>query len=142
MQTSVAGTDTDFELTPSRVEIFIARNPTKSPATGRKSAVSLQLLTPSIARLVVCHWSSKLYCETVKNVTVSLPDEVYRKARIKAAERNVSLSSLVRRFLESLAEEEGEFKRLERLQEESYAKIDRFTASDRVKREELYRNFR
>ena len=78
----------------------------------------------------------------MKNVTVSLPDEVYRKARIKAAERNVSLSALVRRFLESLAEEEGEFKRLERLQEESYAKIERFAASDRVKREELYRNVR
>jgi hypothetical protein len=78
----------------------------------------------------------------VKNVTVSLPDEVYRKARIKAAERNVSLSSLVRRFLESLAEEEGEFKRLERLQEESYDKIERFTASDRLKREELYRSVR
>lgn len=79
------------------------------------------------------------YCDFVKNVTVSLPDEVYRKARIKAAERNVSLSSLVRDFLESLAQEEGEFKRLERLQEESYAKIERFTPSDRVKREELYR---
>jgi plasmid stability protein len=78
----------------------------------------------------------------VKNVTVSLPDEVYQKARIKAAERNVSLSALVRRFLESLAEEEGEFKRLERLQEESYAKIERFIASDRVKREELYLNVR
>ena len=102
----------------------------------------LQLLTFSFARLVACLWSPKLYCDTVKNVTVSLPDEVYRKARIKAAERNVSLSSLVRRFLESLAEEEGEFKRLERLQEESYAKIERFTASDRVKREELYRNLR
>jgi hypothetical protein len=79
------------------------------------------------------------HCVSVKNVTVSLPDEVYRKARIKAAERNVSLSSLVREFLESLAAAEGEFKRLERLQEESYAKIDSFSASDRLEREEVYR---
>jgi len=79
------------------------------------------------------------YSETVKNVTVSLPEEVYRKARIKAAERNTSLSSLVREFLESLADDEGEFKRLERLQEDSYAKIERFEASRRVTREELYR---
>ena len=50
-----------------------------------------------------------------------------------------SLSSLVREFLESLADDEGEFKRLERLQEESYAKIERFQASHRVEREELYR---
>jgi hypothetical protein len=75
----------------------------------------------------------------VKNVTVSLPEEVYRRARIKAAERNTSLSSLVRGFLESLADDEGEFKRLERLQEESYAKIEHFEASHRLTREELYR---
>ena len=74
----------------------------------------------------------------MKNVTVSLPDEVYRKARVKAAERNTSLSSLVRQFLESLADDEAEFKKLERLQEESYAKVERFQASHRVKREELY----
>ena len=79
------------------------------------------------------------YRDSVKNVTVSLPDEVYRKARIKAAERNTSLSSLVREFLESLADDEGEFKRLERLQEESYSEIERFQASHRIKREELYR---
>ena len=78
------------------------------------------------------------HCDSVKNVTVSLPDEVYRKARVKAAERNTSLSSLVREFLESLAKDEGEFKRLERLQEESYAQIGRFQASHRPKREELY----
>ena len=75
----------------------------------------------------------------MKNVTVSLQDEVYRKARVKAAERNTSLSALVREFLESLADDNAEFKRLERLQEESYAKVEHFQASDRVKREELYR---
>ena len=75
----------------------------------------------------------------MKNITVSLPDEVYRKARVKAAERNTSLSAMVKHFLESLAEEEGEFKRLERLQEESYAQIEHFQASNRLSREELYR---
>jgi hypothetical protein len=61
----------------------------------------------------------------VKNVTVSLPDEVYREARVKAAERNTSLSSLVR---------EEEFKRLERLQEELYAKIEPHEAFDQPSR--------
>jgi hypothetical protein len=60
----------------------------------------------------------------VKNVTVSLPDEVYGK---------------VRKFLESLADDEGECKRLERLQEESYGKIECFEASHRVTREEIHR---
>jgi hypothetical protein len=46
---------------------------------------------------------------------------------------------MVKQFLESLAEDEGEFKRLERLQEESYAQIERFHASHRLAREELYR---
>jgi hypothetical protein len=45
----------------------------------------------------------------------------------------------VRKFLESLADEEGEFIGLGRLQEESYAKIECFEASHRVTREELHR---
>ena len=85
-----------------------------------------------------CFGKARRWGDLVKNVTVSLPDEVYRRARVKAAERNTSLSAMVKQFLESLAEEEGEFKRLERLQEESYAQIERFQASDRLTREELY----
>ena len=75
----------------------------------------------------------------MRNVTVSLPDEVYRSARIKAAERNTSLSALVRQFLQSLSEEEDEFRKLERLQEQAYSEIKRFRASTRLKRDELYR---
>ena len=86
-----------------------------------------------------CFRRARRYCGSVKNVTVSLPDEVYRKARVRAAERNTSLSALVKQFLQSLAEDEGEFKKLERLQEESYDEIERFRASHRLTREELYR---
>jgi hypothetical protein len=68
---------------------------------------------------VLLNQSRAEYCDSAKNTTVSLPDEVYRKARIKAAERNTPLSSLVKEFLEALADDEGEFKRLERLQEDS-----------------------
>jgi hypothetical protein len=39
----------------------------------------------------------------MKNITVSLDDETYRKARIAAAEQNTSVSALVRRFLSGLA---------------------------------------
>jgi plasmid stability protein len=38
----------------------------------------------------------------VKNITVSLPDLVYRRARIKAAERDTSVTALVREFLTRL----------------------------------------
>jgi plasmid stability protein len=35
----------------------------------------------------------------VKNITLSLDDETYRKARIHAAEQNTSVSALVRHLL-------------------------------------------
>jgi predicted CopG family antitoxin len=40
----------------------------------------------------------------MKNITLSIDDEVYRSARMKAAERNMSLSSLVRNYLQTLAD--------------------------------------
>ena len=41
----------------------------------------------------------------MKNVTVSLPEDVYRVARIRAAERDTSVSAMVREYLESLGED-------------------------------------
>ena len=41
----------------------------------------------------------------MRNVTISLDDEVYRKARIVAAQHDTSLSALVRRYLVSLSAE-------------------------------------
>ncbi|HEY6347665.1 MAG TPA: hypothetical protein VIY49_39745 [Bryobacteraceae bacterium] len=43
------------------------------------------------------------YRENVKNVTVSLPDEVYERARVKAAERETSLSGFIAGLLEEVA---------------------------------------
>ena len=39
----------------------------------------------------------------MKNITISLDDEVYRQARIKAAEQDTSVSALVRSYLVSIA---------------------------------------
>jgi plasmid stability protein len=74
----------------------------------------------------------------VKNVTVSLPDDLYRQARIKAAERDTSLSALVRDFLASLGEEETDFERRKRLQDEVLGSITRFRAGDRLGRDEVH----
>jgi hypothetical protein len=76
------------------------------------------------------------YCETVKNVTVSLPDDVYRKARIKAAERDTSISALVREFLMRLGELGAEFERRKQLQDEVLSRIKKFRAGDRLSRDE------
>lgn len=50
---------------------------------------------------------------SVKRITVSVSDDVYRQARIPAAELGKSLSALVAEFLNSLSEREAEFARLE-----------------------------
>jgi plasmid stability protein len=74
----------------------------------------------------------------VKNVTVSLPDEVHRQARIKAAEQATSVSALVREFLMSLGGEESDFARRKRLQDEVLETVRSFRAADRLKRDEVH----
>ena len=78
------------------------------------------------------------YCENMKNLTVSLDDDTYRRARMIAAERDTSVSALVKRFLVELASGESEFERLKRLEEETRAKITNFSASENLPRDELY----
>jgi hypothetical protein len=62
----------------------------------------------------------------VKNTTVSVPDEVYRVARIRAAERGSSLRGLVAEYLRSLSDSEQESARLEAQQERVLDEISRF----------------
>lgn len=82
------------------------------------------------------------YCETVKNVTVSLDDATYRNARRRAAENDRSLSSVVREALQSYGAEENEFDRLARMEKELRAEIARehpdFGKGGFLTREELY----
>jgi plasmid stability protein len=49
----------------------------------------------------------------LKNITVTVPDDVDRNARIRAAERGTSVSALVGEYLRSLSGQETEFSRLE-----------------------------
>ena len=74
----------------------------------------------------------------MKNITVSLPDDIYRQARIKAAERDTSVSALVREFLLKLGKEESDFERRRRLQTEVLDTLESFRAADRLTREELH----
>jgi plasmid stability protein len=71
----------------------------------------------------------------VKNITVSVPDEVYRDARVAAAERGSSVSALVVRYLRSLSERTREFTRLEAQQHQIQAEISRFRGRDRLDRD-------
>lgn len=74
----------------------------------------------------------------MKNITVSVPDDVYRSARIRAAERGSSVSAIVTEYLRSLSGGSTEFTRLEAQQRRIQRQIRRFTAADRLGRDEIH----
>ena len=82
------------------------------------------------------------YCEYVKNITVSVDDETYYKARLRAAELRTSVSALVKKMLAEIAGMETDFDRLRREEQELRARLRArgvaFRASDRLTRDELH----
>ncbi len=74
----------------------------------------------------------------MKNITVSVPDHVYRNARVAAAQCDTSLSALVVAYLEQMSGRMDEFARLEALQREVQAEIGHFRAADRLDRGEVH----
>ena len=74
----------------------------------------------------------------MKNITVTVPYDVYRNARIRAAERGTSVSALVAEYLRSLSLREAEFSRLEDQQQQVQREIRRFRARDRLDRDQLH----
>jgi predicted CopG family antitoxin len=74
----------------------------------------------------------------MKNITVSVDDETYRRARMKAAEQDTSVSALVRRFLAGLAQEESDVERLKREERALRARIKTFRAADRLSRDDAH----
>lgn len=78
------------------------------------------------------------YCVSVKNLTVTIPDDVYRTARIRAAEAGTSVSAMVAAYLRSLDAQAAEFDRRARLQLEIMSQIRDFSASDRLGRSEVH----
>jgi plasmid stability protein len=67
-----------------------------------------------------------------------VPDDVYRNARIRAAERGTSVSALVGEYLRSLSGRGAEFSTLEARQQQIQREIGRFRASDRIDRDQLH----
>lgn len=74
----------------------------------------------------------------MKNITVSVPDDVYKAARIRAAESGSSVSALVAGYLRSLSDREQEFSKLEAQQRRVQLQIRRFRAGDRLGRDEVH----
>lgn len=74
----------------------------------------------------------------MKNITVSVPDDVYRAARIRAAGRGSSVSAIVTEYLRSLSGGDAEFARLEAQQRRIQGQIEHFRAVDRLERDEIH----
>ena len=69
---------------------------------------------------------------------MAVPDEVYREARIRAAERGTSISSLVSEYLRQMSSGVSKFDRLEAQQYQVQREIGSFQASDRMGRDEIH----
>jgi hypothetical protein len=65
---------------------------------------------------------------------VTVEDEVYRRARIRAAQADTSISALVRGYLMQLAGQEDVNAQLKELQDKTLRKIKKFRAADRLDR--------
>lgn len=78
----------------------------------------------------------------MKNITVAIDDDTYRRARVIAAQRDASISALVKKYLCSLSEESSAPRDLKKEQEDLLDRIarrhPRFKAADNLPREELY----
>lgn len=74
----------------------------------------------------------------MKNITLSVDEETYRLARIAAAERNTTVSALVRDYLRTFARrDEADLDPAQAL----FSALDRaqgFRAADRLTREEAH----
>ena len=74
----------------------------------------------------------------MKNITVSVDDETYRQARIKAAERDTSVSALVKQFLAALASDDRMSNRLLMQERALRERIHKFSAANRLSRDAVH----
>jgi plasmid stability protein len=74
----------------------------------------------------------------MKNITVTVDDETYRRARVRAAEADTSVSALVKKFLTEMAAGQSEFDRLKQLEIDTRKRITNFSGADRLSRDEIH----
>lgn len=82
------------------------------------------------------------YCKYMKNITVSVDEDLYRRSRVWAAQAGSTVSALVRAFLVRLTEEDPEYDRLAERQDALMRQIrkdyPRFSAGDRLTRSAVH----
>ena len=74
----------------------------------------------------------------MKNITVSIDDDTYRRARVRAAEQDTSVSALVREFLQQVAAGESETESLKRQERMLREQVKNFSGANRLSRDEIH----
>jgi hypothetical protein len=69
---------------------------------------------------------------------LSIPDDIHRAAQLRSAECGNSISGLVTEHGRAVSERSGEFSRLDAQQQTVMGQIKRFSAGDRLDRDELH----
>ncbi|MEZ5404375.1 MAG: hypothetical protein R2729_32140 [Bryobacteraceae bacterium] len=75
----------------------------------------------------------------MRNITVSVDDQTYTRARVAAAAQDTSVSALVKTYLQQLASQETETERLKRQERELRLRVTNFSAADRISRDDAHR---
>lgn len=74
----------------------------------------------------------------MKNITISVDDDLYRRARILAAEEDTTVTEMLRAFLEQRTRRKEEFARLLKLQDDTLAQIRGLDPAENLSRDELH----
>lgn len=74
----------------------------------------------------------------MRDITLSVDDQIYQKAEIKAAQLGTSVPELLKAALIWLVEDEADSERRKRLQYETLASIHAFSAGDRLNRSDAH----
>lgn len=74
----------------------------------------------------------------MKNITVSVDDETYRKARVYAAANDTSVSAIVKSYLSKLQVDERDLTKLRAEGRRLRAQVKYFNGADRLPRDQLY----
>ncbi len=75
----------------------------------------------------------------MRSISISVPDEVYQRMEVRAAELATTLATLVREYLmKADYGSKRDFDRGKRLQEETLSAIGIFHGADRLSRDEIH----
>ena len=74
----------------------------------------------------------------MKNITLSVPDEIYREARVVAARQDTSVSALVASILHEIATGQHRRSSHTAVIDAAFDQVPAFSATDRLSRDQVH----